>query len=146
MACGRRVQPRRCTPSAMAPLETSTQRLPRARSCAICAAQRAIAAASRPRPWLVTSEDPTLTTSVAAPATRLGCTAAFLFFVLEEELIRLRRQFPAALAADGRDLEPAAFPAQRAHDLARARFRFPGVRQHVDLVEHQPARFFVERG
>src|SRR4051812_4811143 len=80
MACGRFAQPRRFTPSAIAPLETRMMRLPSARSCAICAVQRAIASTSRPRPSLVTRVEPTLTTRVAAAASGLGGTArAFLF-------------------------------------------------------------------
>src|SRR5882672_2987690 len=111
MACGRLVQPRRCTPSAMAPLETITQRLPSARSCAICAAQRAIAAASSPRPSLVTSEEPTLTIRVVAEASTLGCTAALLLFRRRGyELVDTAGQLPAALAVDRRDHEPGSLP------------------------------------
>ena len=65
---GRRVQRRRCMPSAMAPLDTRMVRRPSSRSFAICAAQRAMAAASSPRPSSVTSEEPTFTTSVFAAA------------------------------------------------------------------------------
>jgi hypothetical protein len=54
-------KPRRSMPSAIAPEDTSTTSLPRVRSEAIWAAQRAMAALSRPRPSLVTSEEPTLT-------------------------------------------------------------------------------------
>src|SRR6185436_20348797 len=107
MACGRLAQPSRCSPSAMAPLETSTQRLPSARSCAICAAQRAIAAASSPRPSFVTSDEPTLTTRVVAFARMLGCTAAFLLLGGRgDELVYAAGKFAAALAADRRNHEP----------------------------------------
>src|SRR3990172_6756319 len=146
MACGRRVQPRRCSPSAMAPLETSTQRLPSERSCAICAAQRAIAAASRPRPSLVTSEDPTLTTRVAAAAMGLACTAGlFPVFDIGEKRIYLTGQLSASLAVDCRDQIPGRLPAQRAHDPARARLGLCAAGQEIGLVEHQPARLVVER-
>jgi len=53
--------------SAMAPLDTRTTRRPPATSWAICAAQRAMASVSSPRPCVVTSEEPTLTTRVRAP-------------------------------------------------------------------------------
>src|SRR5512132_1352398 len=104
MACGRLAQPSRCRPSAMAPLETSTQRLPSARSCAICAAQRAIAAASKPRPSLVTSEDPTLTTRVVAEASTLGCTSALpLLERCGNALVDAAAKLAAAPAADRGD-------------------------------------------
>src|SRR5689334_10470365 len=61
MSVGRALKPRRSMPSAIAPEDTSTTSLPRVRRDAIWAAQRAIAALSRPRPSLVTSEEPTLT-------------------------------------------------------------------------------------
>src|SRR5512135_1232312 len=105
----------------MAPLETSTQRLPAARSAATCPAQRAMAAASRPRPSLVTSEEPTLMTSVCAPAMESGCMAHAALGRLRQQAERARAQLPAALAADRRDHEPGLLPAQRAHDALRAR-------------------------
>src|SRR5690348_6262026 len=98
----------------MAPLETITQRLPSVRSCAICAAQRAIAAASSPRPVLVTSDDPTLITRVFAAAMRLGCTAAlFLLDRRRNELVHAPGQLAAALAVDRGNHEPRRLPAQR---------------------------------
>src|SRR6185503_2650353 len=146
MACGRLAQPSRCSPSAMAPLEISTQRLPSARSSAICAAQRAIACASRPRPSLVTSEEPTLTTSVVAAATMLGCTAGFLLFGSGKKFVDAGAQRLATLAVDRRNLEPGSLPAQGADDAARARVGVRGVGHEVGLVENEPARLFVERG
>src|SRR6185369_9681070 len=130
----------------MAPLETIRQRLPSARSCAICAAQRAIACASRPRPPLVTSEEPTLTTSVVADATGLVCTGHALLFDLGDEFVDLPRQLLAALAVDRRDQEPGFLPAQRAQDALYARVGVRGVSRKVGLVEHQPARLLEQRG
>src|SRR5579871_6162357 len=68
MALGRACQPRRFIPSAIAPLETSTTRLPPACSWATCCAQRAISPASIPAPPAVTSVLPTFTTTVRAAA------------------------------------------------------------------------------
>src|SRR5258706_10596962 len=143
MACGRFAQPRRCSPSAMAPLETSTQRLPSARSAAICAAQRAIACASRPRPSLVTSDEPTLITSVLAAATALGDTLFLCGDFPGKKAVDLARKLAAALAVDGGDDEPRAFPAQAAHDVLGARHR---IGREDGLFEDQPARLIEERG
>src|SRR5690606_4611281 len=63
-------------PSATAPELTRTTSLPSARRRAICVAQRAIAASSRPRPSLVTSVEPTLTTSRCASRTAPACGSA----------------------------------------------------------------------
>src|SRR5262245_19561720 len=144
MVCGRLLQPRRLRPSAIAPLETSTQRLPAARSSATCAAQRAIAAASRPRPALVTSEEPTLTTSVCAPPMTSGRTARLLRFC-GDEAPDPDAELAAAPAADRRDHEPFAPPAQLPDDGACGRLRILRVFLHVGLVEYQPARLSVQR-
>ena len=60
---GRRRQPSRCIPAAMAPDDTSVTSRPSARRAATWRAQSSIAALSRPAPLLVTSALPTFTTS-----------------------------------------------------------------------------------
>src|SRR5262249_51097535 len=143
MACGRRAQPSRCMPAAIAPLETSTQRRPSECSAAICCARRAIASRSRPLPSRVTSEEPTLTTIISAEARGLGCTArpGFGFFI--EKFKHGSAKLAAPGAAERRHHEPGALPAQRLDDFSRARAR---VRHGVRLVEDEPARFPVQGG
>src|SRR3546814_18214637 len=62
MAVGRRGQPIRAMPSAIAPLDTRTICLPYTCNWAICSAHCATAWLSMPLPSLVPSDEPTLTT------------------------------------------------------------------------------------
>src|SRR5262249_14490703 len=99
MACGRLFQPRRCTPAAIAPLETSTQRRSSERSAAIWPARRAIAPRSRPLPSRVMSEEPTLTTIVSAEARGLGDTLLPRFRFLGDEPVNPGAKILASFAA-----------------------------------------------
>src|SRR5690606_37873855 len=56
----------------------------------------------------------------------------------------LLHQALAALARESRDLEHRALVTQAPHDVLDARFALLG-RQHVDLVQHQPAWLVVQR-
>src|ERR1017187_5840562 len=128
-------------PSAIAPLDTRTTSLVRVRSCAICAAQRAIAALSRPWPWLVTSELPTLPTRRRADlSSRAMSGRLFIRQMIHDGETHLA----AALAGERRDREPPAFPAIRLEE-ALHRLVTPVRLQHVGLVEYQPPRFLVQR-
>ena len=51
----------------------------------------------------------------------------------------------AALAGQRGELEHRALPAQPAHDVLHPRLALDRIGQHVELVEHQPARLLVER-
>src|SRR5258706_1545944 len=127
-------------PSAMAPLETTMALRPMARRRAISPAQRAIASASTPRPSPVTSDEPTLTTSVfASPIIASLRPPSFLRQLARDGAHELL----APLSAQRRDFEPRPAPAQRAHHPLGA---FPRIVHQVDLVEHQPARLARERG
>src|SRR5687768_17623789 len=120
-------------PSAMAPLDTSNTFFPSARIWASCAAQRPIAAASRPRPSFVTSEEPTFTTSVLA------------FSIKRISLTQLAGdRFGhrcAPLPGESGHFEPGPLPAQRAQRFCDARIR---VVDRIDLVEDEPARLALQ--
>src|SRR5712671_8010721 len=115
-------------PSAMAPLDTRITRRPPATRRAICSAHSAIAAVSSPRPAAVTSDEPTLTTSVLAAAS--GLIGGKLF----RDCLGQRQ---AAFAGQRRDGEPGPLPAQLSQHLRGA---LRGVGHGVDLIEDQPAR------
>src|SRR5690606_734651 len=70
-ASGRFARPRRDTPSATAPEDTSTTDTPCSQSLTICAAQREMAALSRPLPLSVSSALPIFTTQVLPLLSRL---------------------------------------------------------------------------
>src|SRR6478672_8515608 len=173
-ACGRRFQPSRCTPSAIAPLDTRTTSRPCSRSAAICCAQRASATRSSPRPSFVTRLLPTLTTRRFALLTteRMPSLAQFLRVAGASRYgalgIKIRRAWRGAgghlfdlallrleMIHDGVDELTAAFAGERG-DHKRftlpsqpahegARVLVSGVfRQNVDFVQHEPAWLAIE--
>src|SRR5258708_16446980 len=123
-------------PSAMAPLDTRITRRPPATRRAICSAHSAIAAASSPRPAAVTSDEPTLTTSVLAPLSgligRLGSQ------LLGDRLGEGR----AAFAGQRRSGEPRPCPSQLSPHL---RGTLPGVVHSVDVIAGQPTQLTQPR-
>src|SRR5688572_12996594 len=132
-ACGRRFQPRRCMPSAIAPLETSTISRPSCLSAAICCAQRASASRSSPCPSLVTRLLPTLTTrrfalaSTEAMSLDGGSFARDLVEVIHDRVGERR----AAFFRERRNHERRTFPPELAHEsLHRLVSRLGGQQIH----------------